>query len=157
MKPLHRILSVFVAIVVLASFKISQELLRWYTHAPERATIMLLEDQLESTGLEVVASHLQADSLHSMLESMDVQLDVMRSQLTGTSRQRPASVADYNKRVEERNALLHNWRLTLEENHDRVGRFNLLADSIRVVAERMGEAFYPIRSPAEIVSADRTE
>lgn len=157
MKPFHRILSVVVAIAVLASFKISQQLYRWYSYAPERATIMLLENQLETAGLQVVSSHLQADSLHTLLERMDGQLDDMRVELTGPARRRDDSVADYNKRVEERNALLHNWRLTLEENHDRVSRFNLLADSIRVVAERMGEAFYPIRSPAEIVAQDRGE
>lgn len=157
MKASHRVLSVIVAIVVLASFKITQQLYRWYTFAPERETIIQLEHQLEDEGLRVVSTHIHADSLHTLLESMDIQLDAMRGDLSTDPRRPRGSVADYNKRVEERNALLHAWRLTLEENHERVGRFNLLADSIRGVAARMGESFYPIRTPAEILSAAQSE
>jgi hypothetical protein len=52
--------------------------------------------------------------------------------------------------VSERNELFADWRATVEANHEHVRRYNRLVDEIREGAARMGEAYFPIPSPAEV-------
>ena len=49
-------------------------------------------------------------------------------------------LGDFNQRVARRNQMVDDWRETIAGNHQFVDRYNLLADSMRTVAERMGES-----------------
>ena len=51
--------------------------------------------------------------------------------------------------------MVEEWREVVNNNHHYVDRYNLLADSMRSVAGRMGEPYYPIRTPAEIATSRR--
>lgn len=155
----HKFLALVTAVLVLAGFRIGQQVYRWYAYAPERQELVRLEGRLESAALQVVATHVKADSLLGILEVVDRELLEAREALYGVGRvnQGGSRLSDYNHQVAQRNRLLRRWRQVLQANHATTDRYNTLADSIRVTAERMGEAFYPIRSPAEIAVRYRAD
>lgn len=158
-----RLVALFAALLVLAGAKIGQQIYRWYAFAPERAAIARLEGELENAALGVVATQISADTLQHSLESLDLELRDARGKLDLVERGAQVGQVDgagatlyfrelesYNDQVVRRNELFQHWRETLENNHRYVDRYNLMADSIRTLAEAMGEPYYPIRTPAEI-------
>lgn len=158
-----RLVALVAALLLLAGAKIGQQIYRWYAFAPERAAIARLEGELENAALGVVATQVRADTLQRFLESLDLELRDARGKLDLVERGARAGRVDgadatlyfrelqrYNDQVVRRNELFQQWRETLENNHRFVDRYNLTADSIRTLAEAMGEPYYPIRTPAEI-------
>lgn len=153
-------LGALLAALVIA--RAGQQVYRWQTFGPERASIGRLEGELESAGLGVIQSQIEADSLRALLESLDVELRDSRGRLdllerSALNTRARGSVSGYyraleahNRRVRTRNELFASWRRSLESNQEFVERYNLVADSIRFLAESMGEMYYPIRTPAEI-------
>ena len=55
--------------------------------------------------------------------------------------------------VRRRNDKLGEWRAVVESNHAAADRYNLLADSMRSVAARMGDPYYAVPSPVELAVA----
>lgn len=153
MKTRHQILAILSAVLVLSGLRIGQDVYRWYAFEPERMELMRLEENLEAVAMSVIATQIEADSLLGRLEAVDQDLEEARGTLMGETASRRIAggrLSAYNQQVADRNRLLRRWRTVLLDNHSNTDRYNQLADSIRLVAERMGEAFYPIRSPAEI-------
>ena len=136
---------------------------RWYAHADERAQIRVLQGDLEAAGVAVVRTQLGADSLRAEVQRLDGELRELRRAVRRYDRRAhegmlpwPAYGAyrqeldAYNRRVRERNARFDAWRSVVVRNHEAVSRFNVLADSVRRVAGRMGEPYFPIPTPAEL-------
>jgi hypothetical protein len=165
MRRRDRILFVVLTLVLLGSFRVGQQLFRWYAFSEERVELARLEAALEEEALGIVSTRLDAETLRRRVEVLDSELRERRQQLDASERQlvtlRPerssavrfqTELELYNQRVGERNSVFGDWRNTLLRNQEHVWRYNILVDSIRAAAERMGEPFYPIRTPAEIAA-----
>ena len=158
----QRLYAIAIALSVLLLARVGQQVYRWQTFAPERVEIGRLEGELETAGLGVVRSQVEADSIQAALEAMDVELrdtrgtlDLLERSALNTRARGSVSgyyraLEAYNRRVRSRNELFASWRESLESNQRFVDRYNLVADSIRFLAESMGELYYPILTPAEI-------
>lgn len=146
--------------------KLAQEAYDWYAYGEERARLARLEPELTEIGLEVVLSQLRADSLRGVIDAKDRELAEKRTALEAYDRYQqngrlsPAlfrrykrDLANYNAHVEARNGLLDEWRAAIGRNEKVVAAYNELADRIREIAGSMGEAYYPLPTPAEIASA----
>ena len=166
MRTREKLLTAVAVLTVLGVAKLGQHLYRWQAHAPERASIAELEVRLEDVALRIVDSQIRAASLREELETLDAELEADRDRLdlfeadasdgalrVGASRGYRIALDQYNQNVVERNARFGAWRRTLEDNRLYVDSYNAIADSIRGHAERMGDPYYPIRSPAEIAVA----
>lgn len=162
MRRRERLVAAGTILLALVAAKVGQQAYRWHAYAPERASIVRLERDLEDAGLGVVQTQVRADSLLGALEATDEQLrdargDLDRLERAALDRRGRGSLSGYsrsleayNDRVGDRNQLFARWRSTLEQNREHVNRYNVVADSIRTLAERMGEPYYRIRTPAEI-------
>lgn len=157
------LVAVIIVLLTIAGGKLGGEIYRWYAYAPERAELARLEDALSEAGLGVIGTQVGADTLRRVIERLDTELSETRRSLSRYDRLAiregfsPAletlyedGLSSYNERVAARNALFSQWRSVVDENHGFVERYNRLVDSIRVVAQEMGEPYYPIHSPAEI-------
>lgn len=157
------LLAVLAVLLFLGAVKFSEQLYRWYAFGEERAELERLEQELAVAGLGVIGTQVDADSLRRIIENMDTDL-VDRRRFLGRydkmvfQKEFPSSLESayrgdlsaYNERVSARNDLLSQWRAAIDANHLHVDRYNHLVDSIRSVARRIGEPYYPIHSPAEI-------
>lgn len=162
MRRRDRLILLGAILVALAATKVVQQVYRWQTYQPERAAIARLEVELEAAALGVVRTQVAADSLQAAIESLDVELrdgrgdldllerTAMNPRVQGSVSGYYRSLEAYNRRVRGRNSAFARWQTTLEANREFVNRYNAVADSIRTLAEAMGELYYPIRSPAEI-------
>ncbi|MQA92753.1 MAG: hypothetical protein GEU90_21450 [Gemmatimonas sp.] len=163
MRRRERLLAVAAVILLAGTLKLTQQVYRWVVFADERTLIGRVEEQLEDAALGIIQSQISADSLRLLIDTLDADLESRRERLEryeppalqeGISRSTESSlradVARYNQRIGERNELLLAWRATVDSNHEYVERYNLLADSVRILATKMGESYYPISSPAEI-------
>jgi hypothetical protein len=160
----QRLIGFTVLLVFLGLAKLGQQLYRWYAFQDERAEIERLEADLEEAALGVVRTQLRADHLRREVDRDDRELAVRREALDRLERQVvrgppiPSGVEAgyrrdlraYNTEVAARNQRFREWLAVVDQNHGYVARYNELADSIRGLAERMGEPYYPIASPAEI-------
>jgi len=166
MRRSERLLAIATVVLLIGAVKLVQYVYDWYAHVEERHRIVELEERLEDAGLGVVRTQMEADSLRLAIEAIDAVLEARREELDGyeqraergaISREDERSyredLASYNHGVRERNELFRRWQATVEENHAYVDRYNELADSVRTLAGRIGDPYYPILSPAEI--ADR--
>lgn len=165
MKRRQRLTAVAAVLLLMGGAKVGQELYRWKAYAPERTQIARLETDLEDAAWGVIATQLRADTLKRAIDEADIQLRSAQESLDTRERQarmRVSSatfesayrdeVARYNEQVAKRNQLAGSWRETVEGNHASVARYNALADTIRTLALRMGEPYYPIASPAEVAA-----
>lgn len=142
--------------------RLGSYLVGWYAHAEERETLRALSEQVEAAGVGVVRTQLAADSLERQIERLDGELREERARFGLYERMAERDrltvnvyrlyrgwLAEYNRKVEERNGWFERWRAVVEENHREVDRYNTLADSIRRLAESIGDPYYGIPSPAE--------
>jgi hypothetical protein len=163
MRRRERLLAVAAIILLVGALKLTQQVYRWFAFAPEREQIGRVEVDLRGAALGVIRTQIEADSLRLVIEGFDADLDARRERLMryegqalrgsisrSTESTYRAELATYNQKVGERNELFRDWRRSIEQNHEYVDRYNLMADSVRTLAAQMGEPYYPILSPAEI-------
>jgi hypothetical protein len=161
-----RVESVLVVVALVAALKVAHELYRWVAYADERAQLRELTPAIDSAGVRVVRTQLQTDSLKSAIEALDRGLDSVRRAVAAyegksvdgkvPERLYPAyrrRLDAYNEAVRRRNDKLGEWRAVVESNHAAADRYNLLADSMRSVAARMGNPYYEVPSPVELAVA----
>ncbi len=162
MRGRDRLLVIALTLLVVVGGRISWQYYRWHQHAPERAMLIALEADLEDAALGVITTQVASDTLQESIHRADEELIRGRVYLANLERrysqgrdrsQYLDELSDFNARVNERNRMVEEWRQVVSSNHRYVDRYNQLADSMRSVAERMGEPYYPIRSPAEIATA----
>jgi hypothetical protein len=148
--------------LALVTVELAHDVYRWYAFGGERAQLRVLNEKVDSAGVEVVRTQLQEDSLRSRIEEMDAALEGSRGGFTGfDERARSGAlsagayqeyrgrIASYNDRVAVRNAWFVRWQRAVRGNRDAVRRYNQLAEEIRTIAARMGELHYNIPSPVE--------
>ena len=162
MRP-SRVGGLLTVLALVVALKIGHDLWRWWAYAEERAELRSLTARLEEVGVEVVRTQLAADSLrHGILRS-DSALNLARDRVDAYESWTEGGVlpgelyaryrgelASFNRQVAERNERLTRWEEVVVRNHTVVARYNELADSIRLVAARIGEPYYPVPTPVEL-------
>jgi hypothetical protein len=158
-----RVESVLAVLALVVAFKVAHELYRWVAFADERARLRGLSAAIDTVGVQVIRTQMRADSLQGVVESMDRGLDVVRRAVAEYERKSidgaiperiyPAyrsRLDAYNLAVRQRNAKLADWHAVVDSNHAVSDRYGEIADSMRAVAMRMGEPYYPVPSPVEV-------
>ena len=151
------------ALLLVVGLRLAYDMYRWWAFQDERATIERLQTELEEVGLGVVTSRLGIDSVRVGIAVLDAELAEGRSEIASYERRigggNPSpelqtryreALDSHNRRVRERNELVAEWRAAVRANHTYVDRYNTIADSVRLLAARLGEPHFPVRTPAEI-------
>jgi hypothetical protein len=149
-------------LLVIIGVKLSEELYRWAAFREERVQVKTLRDSLVEAGAEIVRTREGSDSMRAVMTGEDAELErelraLRRYNRLARGGSLPADLyARYreeldrhNLHVTERNARLRDWQRILARNHAAVDRYNVLADSIRELATRMGDPYYAVPTPAE--------
>lgn len=158
----ERVIALLLLLTLVVAVKMGDQLYRWYAFADERERLRAWSEQLEEAGAEVIRTQMRADSLREVIRAADAELkaarraieryesfareDALPEHLYGSYRR---EVDEYNRGVGARNQGFSDWREVVMRNHAAVARYNALVDSIRRTAERIGEPYIAIPSPAE--------
>ncbi|HEX2202160.1 MAG TPA: hypothetical protein VHG91_02625 [Longimicrobium sp.] len=159
---LRRIHPLVFLLLVIGGVKLSEQLYRWAAYGDERAELKSLRGRLAESGAAIMRTGAEADSLRDEIRVEDEELEaeqraVRRYNGYATNGALPhelyvryrEDLTRYNGHVAERNEKLRAWQEVVARKHAAVDRYNGLADSIRGVAERMGEPYYPVPTPLE--------
>lgn len=157
-----RVRMLLLLLLVIVAGKLGAEWFRWTTSGDERAQIGALREQVVDAGVEVVRAQARADTLRMAIEREDSALEQDRLALeryTGRAHGGTLSselyaryrrdLARYNVQVSARNQRFARWHQERARNGAAVDRYNQLSDSIRAIARRMGEPYYPVPLPVE--------
>lgn len=163
MRGLERFKGLAIVMALLVAAKVGHQTYRWYAHDEERARIESLTGELEDVAIEVVSSQMVADSLRDSIQASDEELEAARAAIAAYEAHAvggalPVHLYEpyrreleaHNRRVVARNRSFERWRAAVDRNRAAVTRYNALADSIRMTAAEMGEAYYSIPTPAEV-------
>ncbi len=150
------------ALLLLLAGKVGKELYDWRAHAGDRARLVAVRGRLLDAGVEIMSTRAELDTLKRVLDREDGALERERRALRAYDRKAegsalPAHVYEayradlerYNEHVARRNESFHAWQSVLARNHSAVDRYNALADSLRAVAEVLGDPYYQVPSPLE--------
>lgn len=164
----QRLFVLAAALVLLLAVKMGKELYDWRAHADDRARLVAVRGRLVDAGAEIMRTRAQLDTLKGVLDREDGALERERRALGAYDRKAQGSAlpthlyeayrADldrYNEHVARRNESFHTWQAVLARNHSAVDRYNALADSLRAVAEVLGDPYYQVPSPLE-AAAERS-
>ncbi len=159
MKRIHPL--IFLLLVIIG-VKLSEQVYRWAAFGDERVRVKELRGSLVEAGAQIVVTREASDSMRGVMEKEDAALEeelrglrrydrmarggALPSEIYGRYRR---ELDRHNLHVGERNQRLRDWQAILARNHAAVDRYNLLADSIRDIATRMGEPYYAVPTPAE--------
>ena len=159
---LRRIHPLVFLVLVIVGVKLSEQLYQWAAFGEERAQLKELRGRLVVSGSAIMKTGAEADSIREEIRAEDTELEseqraVRRYSGYATEGALPHELyvryrddlARYNLHVAERNAKLRDWQEVVERKHAAIDRYNGLADSIRGVAERMGEPYYAVPTPLE--------
>lgn len=159
MRYVHPLL--FVLLVVIG-IKLSDSAYKWVRYGPEREQVKRMHGELLDAGAEIVRSRQVSDSMRAVIRSEDEGLEteqrVLRryddyahdGALPSTLYERyRRDLTRYNDHVASRNATLSQWHEVQARYNAAVGRYNILSDSIRGLATRMGDPYYEVPTPAE--------
>jgi hypothetical protein len=159
---MRRIHPLLFLLLVIVGVKLSEQVYRWLAFGDEREQVVVLRDSLVVAGAEIVRTRTASDSMRAVMRAEDAALEEELRALRRYNRQArdgalpPDLYARYreeltrhNLHVTERNARLRDWQQILARNHSAVDRYNVLADSIREIATRMGDPYYAVPTPAE--------
>jgi len=149
-------------LLVILGVKLSDSVYRWLRFGPEREQVKTLRTELVDAGARMVRTRQESDSMRAVLRQADAALEHEQQALRRYDalahdgalppelyEQYRAELTRYNAHVAERNARLGDWQEILARNHEAVTRYNVLGDSIRDLAARMGDPYYAVPSPAE--------
>ena len=142
--------------------KVSDSVYRYFAYGSERAQVKTLRGQLVDAGAQIVRTKQASDSMRAVMRQEDQALESEQHALRrydvlardgalpqDTYERYRAELARYNSHVTSRNAKLSVWQDILARNHAAVSRYNVLADSVRDLATRMGDPYFAVPSPAE--------
>lgn len=159
MKYVHPLLFVLLAVI---GIKLSDSAYKWVRYGPERDQVRRMRAELVDAGAEIVRSRQASDSMRAALRADDQVLEEEQRVLrryddhahdgalpSGLYERYRADLTRYNDHVASRNRKLSHWQEVLARNHAVVARYNLLSDSIRTLATRMGDPYYEVPTPAE--------
>jgi hypothetical protein len=150
------------ALLLILAGKVGKEMYDWQAHADDRTRLVGLRGRLVDAGAEIMSTRAELDTLKRVLDREDGELERERRALGAYDRKAqgstlPTSVYEayradldrYNEHVAQRNRSFHTWQAVLARNHAAVDRYNALADSLRAVAEVLGDPYYQVPSPVE--------
>lgn len=159
-----RVLLAFLALLLAG--KVGKELYDWQAHADDRVRLVAVRGRLLDAGAEIMRTRAELDTLKRVLDREDGELEREKRALGAYDRKAQGSAlpphlyeayrADldrYNEHVARRNRSFHAWQEVLARNHSAVDRYNALADSLRAVAEILGDPYYQVPSPLEAAAA----
>lgn len=152
-------LGLLLLLALAATAKAGTEWVRWTGSQTERAQLQALRERALDAGVSVVRTQSRSDTLRRGIESADSALARSLAGVERYARYQPLSpglyaryrreLARYNAGVELRNRQVERWRAVRRENQGAVARYNAVADSIRSIAEAIGEPYYPVPAPIE--------
>ncbi|HET6231691.1 MAG TPA: hypothetical protein VFE05_16575 [Longimicrobiaceae bacterium] len=153
---------VLAVVAVLLCFLLVPGLYRWAAFRDERALIVRLRREVVDAGAEVTLTRAQMETLRTHIEAAD---SVIRGDVDALERYTaiaqngmlPPPVYQryeqqrrrYEEHLAERDAMFARLKSVLVRNHASVGRYNLLSDSIRSLAARIGDPYYHVPLPVE--------
>jgi hypothetical protein len=156
---LRFLLVVFFGVVALL---VGRETYRWFAYAEERQALVAMYPAIVEAGAEAVVTRGQTDSLRVRVDSLNRDLDRRGDALRGYSRiavngllppdvyQRYArDRREYERVLAVRDERYAAWRNSYDRNRAAVRRYSALADSMRIVALRMGDPYYHVPMPVE--------
>jgi hypothetical protein len=159
---IHRIGPLLLILAVISGLWLSQQLWRWAVYGEERALVRGMRPELVEVGADIVRTRMASDSMRKVMGAEDNALEAEQQELRRYNRLArngtlpldlyqgyKRDLARYNEHVTHRNARLRDWQEILTRNHAAVDRYNVLADSVRVLTTRMGDPFYPVPSPLD--------
>lgn len=159
MKYVHPLLFVLLAII---GIKLSDSAYKWVRYGPEREEVRRMRTELVDAGAEIVRSRQASDSMRAALRADDQALEEEQRVLrryddyahdgalpSGLYERYRADLTRYNDHVASRNRKLSDWQEVLARNNAVVGRYNLLSDSIRTLAARIGDPYYEVPTPVQ--------
>jgi hypothetical protein len=151
-----------VALAAIVVFNLGREGYRWYAFRDERAAIVRLRKQVVEAGAEATVTRGQLEMLNRSLQSADSDLAADVRVLRGYSLQSdggllpPAVYARYlrdrrryDERRERRQEVSRRWEELQARLHASADRYDVLADSIRTLATRIGDPYYHVPLPVE--------
>lgn len=149
-------------LLLLLAWKVGKELYDWRAHADDRARLVGVRGRLVDAGAEIMRTRAELDTLKRVLDREDGALERERRALRAYDRRAEGSTLPthvyeayrvdldrYNQHVARRNDSFHAWQGVLARNHSAVDRYNALADSLRAVAEVLGDPYYAVPTPLE--------
>jgi hypothetical protein len=161
----ERIRAILAGVLVVVAFQALRGAYDWFAHSGEREILRALNPALDSAAVRVVTTQIEAERIRRTIAERDERLGevrraVMRYEAQAVDGAIPERIyaayrrrlAEYNGQVRERNAWLVKWREVLDANEAAVNRYAVLADSIRAVATRMGDAYYEVPPPMELAA-----
>ncbi|HET7321060.1 MAG TPA: hypothetical protein VFI96_01035 [Longimicrobiaceae bacterium] len=154
---------VVIILALFAAVEVGRDAYRWVAYRGERASMRALSPALEISGLNVMRSGLRVDSLRARIDARDRVLDRMRAEIDRYEKQSAgegvpeevyesyrSTIEAYNSQVAERNGWLRELQEALRRNAVAAERYTTLADSMRSLAVRMGDAYYQVPTPSEL-------
>lgn len=157
-----RLRTLLAVLALLLAGKVGKELYDWRAHADDRTRLVSVRGRLVDAGAEVMRTRAELDTLKRVLDREDGALERERRALDAYGRGSVdntlprylydayrADLDRYNEHVARRNESFHAWQAVLARNHAAVDRYNALADSLRAVAEVLGDPYYHVPSPLE--------
>jgi len=149
-------------LLVVIGIKVSDSAYKWVRFRTEREQVRRMRAELVDAGADIVRTRQASDSMRAVLRTEDAALETEQRALrryddyahdgalpTDLYERYRADLTRYNEHVASRNQKLTGWQDVLGRNHVVVSRYNLLSDSIRDLAGRMGDPYYEVPSPAE--------
>lgn len=147
---------------VLLSGKLAVEGYRWVTYRSERAGLGEMRARVLDLGVEVVRSQARIDTLRRAIDGDDAILERKREAVDRYGRYARGGTLSpdryaayrrelkaYNEMVETRNRRFDRWRELRARSTLALERYSRLADSIRALAGRIGDPYYPVPLPIE--------
>jgi hypothetical protein len=161
----ERTRAILAGLLIVVAFQSAKELYRWVAYRDERGRLRALTGTLETTGARVVATQSEAERLRRAIEARDRQLEddrrvIARYEDRAVDGAIPEAlypayrrhINEYNRKVGERNEWYAQWKRAVEANDRAVNRYDSLADTMRALAERMGDPYYNVPSPLELAA-----
>lgn len=153
-------------LLVIVGVKLSEQGYALVAFRDEREAARGLRERLLDTGTELVAARTEFDTLKHAVEREDSALQRELSALRRFTRMGPLTEQvyqryererlRYNLHVEERNNLAREWEAVARRHEAQAHRYDQLADSLQVLAVKMGEPYYQVPSALEAAAERRS-
>lgn len=149
-------------LVLVVAVKLSAEWVRWIRFGDERTELLALRERILDAGVAVVRTEARSDTLRRAIRVRDRELATTDARLRRSAARLRAGewsrgmyvayrrdVLRYNAAVEGRNRKFSDYQRLRTSNDSAWTRYTRLADSIRTLAARVGDPYYPVPLPIE--------
>lgn len=154
--------ALLLVLVLVVAGMLAKEGYEWFAYAEDRAQLRSMRTRLVDAGVEVLQSQARLDTLRKEIQREDRKLEDERRGLRAYGRHSRGGelsmplyeayrgeLERYNGHVGRRNDRFHEWEAVLERKRSAVSRYNALVDSVRRIADKLGDPYYPVPTPLE--------